>query len=434
MVWSPTKVTLAAAESLQLQQLIKPQYRLQDLAEIEQFLEQHHTLDLYPVANHLYAAATGLSSQSTTGYQDVWLRDNVMVANSFRLRSEVEPAKQTMLALTSLLRTQSDRFKAVIADPTLKLKVQNRPHVRFNAVDQTSDSTWSHAQNDALGYTLWLRFVMANSGELGLEESEYELYRLFPLYFKAISYWEDADSGAWEEDLKVNSSSVGVVVAGLRAMETYLHGQKGAMWKDRDSLLQTLRDLIGKGRTHLEHSLPCESPPLRCADGALLFLVYPVNVLSPEQEDSVLNIVKSDLARDIGIIRYVGDSYYGQDYPEWFSEKELTADFSDRIEARNKLLHPGYEAQWCIFDPIVSIIHGHRFLADPAKENELAEQTHFLNRALRQVTEDGKCPELYYCQHGRWVPNPHTPLAWTQANVAVALNVMRRSLTRVEKT
>jgi GH15 family glucan-1,4-alpha-glucosidase len=416
------------ADNLRLQQLIKPEYRLQDLAEIEEFLERHHTLNLYPVANHLYAAVTGLSSDSTTGYQDVWLRDNVMVANSFRLRGDIEPAKQTMRALTSLLRIQSDRFEAVIADPRLKLIVQNRPHVRFNAVDGTSDPSWSHAQNDALGYTLRLRFVMANSGQLDLDESDYQLYRLFPPYFNAIRYWEDADSGAWEEDLKVNTSSVGVVVAGLRAMETHLQGQSGAMWKDRDSLLQMIRDLVGKGLAHLEQSLPCESPPQRCADGALLFLVYPVNVLNPEQEDLVLKIVKSDLVREIGTIRYVGDSYFGQDYSEWFSEKELTADFSNRIAERNKRLRPGYEAQWCIFDPVISIIHGQRFLADPTNENELNEQTRFLNRALRQVTEDGKCPELYYCHHGEWVPNSHTPLAWTQANLALALNVMRKSL------
>ena len=416
------------ATNLQLQQLIKPKYRLQDLAEIEQFLGLHHTLDLYPVANHLYAAVTGLSADSTTGYQDVWLRDNVMVANSFRLRGDVESAKQTMLALTALLHTQADRFKAVIADPKLKLKVQNRPHVRFNAVDQTSDASWSHAQNDALGYTLWLRFVMANAGQLPLDESDYEVYRLFPLYFKAISYWEDPDSGAWEEDLKINSSSIGVVAAGLRAMETYLQGKGGATWKGRDDLLQMIRDLVGKGIAHLEQSLPCESPPQRCADGALLFLIYPVNLLSLQQEDLVLKIVKSDLVRDTGTIRYVGDSYFGQDYPEWFSEKELTADFSDRIAERNKRLKPGYEAQWCIFDPVISIIHGQRFLSDPTKENELREQTHFFNRALRQLTEDGECPELYFCHHGQWVPNSHTPLAWTQANLALALNVMRKSL------
>jgi phosphorylase kinase alpha/beta subunit len=358
----------------------------------------------------------------------VWLRDNVMVANSFRLRGDVQPAKKTMLALTSLLRTQIDRFKAVIADPALKLNVQNRPHVRFNAIDQTSDPSWSHAQNDALGYTLWLRFAMANSGQLELDDSDYELYRLFPPYFAAISYWEDADSGAWEEDLKVNSSSIGVVVGGLRAMETYLQRQNSSMWKDRETLLLVIRDLISKGYAHLNKSLPFESPPKRYADGALLFFTYPVNVLSPEQEDSVLKVVDSDLTRDIGIIRYVGDSYFGQDYPEWFSEKELTADFSHRIEERNKRLQPGYEAQWCIFDPVISIIYGYRFLADRTKENELRQQTHFFNRALRQLTVDAKCPELYYCHHGQWVPNSHTPLAWTQANLALALDVMRKSL------
>ena|SRR5215469_12271165 len=51
-----------------------------------------------------------------------------------------------------------------------------------------------------------------------------------------------------------------------------------------------------------------------------------------------------------------------------------------------------------------------------------------LNRSLKQLTEDMQCPELYFFRHGNWVPNPHTPLAWTQANLALALSLMKKSV------
>lgn len=43
------------------------------------------------------------------------------------------------------------------------------------------------------------------------------------------------------------------------------------------------------------------------------------------------------------------------------------------------------------------------------------------NRAL-------ECPELYFLKQGRYVPNAHTPLAWTQANQALALHLVKKSV------
>lgn len=148
--------------------------------------------------------------------------------------------------------------------------------------------------------------------------------------------------------------------------------------------------------------------------------------MSREQENSVLQLIQRDLVRDIGILRYVGDSYYGQDYPDWFSEDQLTGDFSERIELRDAKLRPGFEAQWCLFDSLLSLIYGKRFLSC-AFDDDRATQTHFFNRSLKQLTPDVQCPELYFSRHGAWVPNPQTPLAWAQANLALALEYMKRS-------
>jgi phosphorylase kinase alpha/beta subunit len=194
-------------------------------------------------------------------------------------------------------------------------------------------------------------------------------------------------------------------------------------------LRKRVEALIFEGTSRLQQALPFESPPRRQADAALLLLIHPTEVAFPEQAEAILDLVEAKLVRDIGTIRYAGDSYYGQDYPDWFEEGQLAGDFSENIEVRNAKLREGFEAQWCIFDPLLSVIYGKRFLAHPENTGELTRQTHFFNRSLKQLTKGSQCPELYFFRHGEWIPNPHTPLAWTQANLALALDLMKRSAT-----
>ena len=103
----------------------------------------------------------------------------------------------------------------------LKEDANRRPHVRFTA--QTLGELpepWPQAQNDALGHALWLRCVLANTGAMPLTGADAAIFALFPAYFAAIKYWQDQDSGAWEESRKINNSSVGAVVAGLQEMNS----------------------------------------------------------------------------------------------------------------------------------------------------------------------------------------------------------------------
>ena len=405
--------------------LIKDFYLPEDIARLDTLLEDRKTLTLDPDSNGLFAASSGSAAKSSTGYQDVWIRDNVMVASSFLFRGEANISTATMQGLTRLLESQEERFRAIIAEPARRQDVQARPHVRFDF--RGTSQKWSHAQNDALGYALWLRFLLANRGHLPIEQKEHSLYCLFPKYFAAIQYWTDADSGAWEEDRKVNCSSIGAVLAGLREMASWLRNNTAPSSR-HDDLPDLVQKLIRKGDDHLKRFLPYESPPQRLADAAVLFLIHPAEVVLPQQEELVLRLVQSDLERNMGIIRYTHDSYYGQDYPDWFDQTQLTADFSEQIDIRNAKLRRGYEAQWCIFDPLLSVIYGKRFLASSGEKHHLEKQTHYFNRSLKQLTEDMQCPELYFFRHGSWVPNPHTPLAWTQANLALALSFMKKSV------
>jgi phosphorylase kinase alpha/beta subunit len=192
---------------------------------------------------------------------------------------------------------------------------------------------------------------------------------------------------------------------------------------------EKLDALIEKGIDRLATTLPFEAPRERMVDSALLFLLHPLNIIAARpMQDAILNLVQARLKGPYGIKRYAGDSYFCQDYDEWFSASQMSSDFSDRLDFRDAFLQPNDEAQWCIFDPLLSIIYGQRFLADPADKGSFAKQIHYFNRSLAQVTADGQCPELYFLKQGRYVPNAHTPLAWTQANQALALHLVKKSV------
>jgi GH15 family glucan-1,4-alpha-glucosidase len=416
--------------------LLTEDYSLERLADIQQILDSHRTYQILPVAGGLFAASPSQTPDSVTGYQNVWVRDNVMVANSFRLRGQLAPAIACMQSLTLFFQTQRPRFREIIDDPTRSLKedANRRPHLRFTAQSLGElPEKWPHAQNDALGHALWFRFRLANDLALPMTFEDYELFSLFPDYFGAIEFWRDEDSGAWEEGRKVNNSSVGAVVAGLEEMQKY---HASAMLPNTPGVAsisaaqqEKIARLIQSGRGRLAATLPFEAPPDRLVDAALLFLVHPLNVIgSRTTQKAVLNLVQARLKGPFGIKRYAGDSYFCQDYDEWFTPSEMSCDFSERLDFRDAFLQPGCEAQWCIFDPLLSVIYGERFLAAPADKASFARQIHYFNRSLAQITPDGRCPELYFLKQGRYVPNAHTPLAWTQANQALALHLVKKSL------
>jgi Glycosyl hydrolases family 15 len=279
---------------------------------------------------------------------------------------------------------------------------------------------WPHPQNDALGDALWFSLVLANSGAMPLTPTDAAIFNLFPDYFAAIQYWKDKDSGVWEEGRKINNSSVGAVVAGLEEMDKCADSQA-----DRTKL----NDLIAKGRERLSKTLPFEARPERMVDAALLFLIHPLDVIrNREMENAIVSLVQAKLKGEVGIKRYAGDSYFCQDYDEWFKPDQMSSDFRERLDFRGAHLQPNCEAQWCIFDPLLSILYGQRFLTNPSRVEDRRKQIHYFNRSLAQITVAGECPELYFLKNGSYIANAHTPLAWTQANQALALYLLEQSI------
>jgi phosphorylase kinase alpha/beta subunit len=203
-------------------------------------------------------------------------------------------------------------------------------------------------------------------------------------------------------------------------------------------MIEQLRD---KGASALRRILPAESlVPKKFArryDSALLFLVWPLKVVDDEMAENIVDDVISNLQGKYGIKRYLGDSFWSTNYKQIPPEKR-TADYSDSMGDRDRLFVPGGEAQWCIFDPIISLYFGVRFQTSGDREF-LRKQTIYFNRALAQITGDDspygafKCPELYYKERGRMETSEATPLLWTQANLWNAIGGMEKSLRIAER-
>ena len=141
-----------------LRHLIAQNHLKDSLTEIRNLLAAHHSHDIVPVANGVFAAGGSQSTHSVSGYQNVWVRDNVTIADSFRLRGQLDPAIACVHGLTQFFGTQLHRFREVIADPinTLKEGANCRPHIRFAAQNMAElPEKWPHEQNDSLGQVLW---------------------------------------------------------------------------------------------------------------------------------------------------------------------------------------------------------------------------------------------------------------------------------------
>jgi phosphorylase kinase alpha/beta subunit len=432
---------MLAIHNEQLLDLLRHRYTPQDVTAITDFLRAKGTFEFPVLPSGLFPAAVVGEANAYTGYANVWVRDNVHLAFAHHVIGETAVAVRTMKALLTHFRNQAPKFRAILDNPHLAHDPNNRPHIRFDGQTmRDNEQGWAHAQNDALGYFLWFYCKLASAKLIDPSPADLEVLALFPLFAEKVAYWQDEDSGHWEEGRKVSASSIGAKVAGLRELRAMERawGVEGLPGPGGKAVPAELVDrLIEEGEAALSAILPAEcvqADPAkrRRYDGALLFLVYPLDVVRGDMADQILRDVTGPLQGEWGIRRYPGDSYWCGDYKRLTSPETRSADFSDTLAGRDAMLRPGQEAQWCIFDPIVSAVFGRRYRAG-GDEADLDRQTHYLNRSLGQVTGPGpfgafRCPESYYFENGVWQANDVTPLLWTQANLLVALKAMEQSL------
>ncbi|MEY4186667.1 MAG: hypothetical protein RIT02_1701 [Planctomycetota bacterium] len=411
---------------------------------LREFLCAQGTLDFPASTGGLYAAAAGTGADfEVSGYRSVWVRDNMQIAWAlYRADHQATAAVRCVLTIAEFYRRHQRRFVEIIAGTADAQDPMNRPHIRFNGSDLTElPEKWAHAQNDALGYFLWLTGRLAIDGHLPPSHMPWDVLGLLLQYWQRIEVWQDEDSGHWEEVRKVAASSIGCALAGLETLATLLQTNRQMLQAaDAGGVSMSVLQLLQREcRAALLGILPAEciqSDPAkqRRFDAALLFLIWPLDIVGERAlEDRIIDDVRTQLLGPHGIRRYPGDSYWCADYRQLLSADERTVDFSDNLDARDRLLRPGLEAQWCIFDPILSCIFGRRYQRG-GNAADLQQQLWHANRSLQQLTTADcrfppyRCPESWFCERGEWIPNDITPLLWTQANLLQALQLLEENL------
>src|SRR5262249_49827984 len=138
------------------------------------------------------------------------------IAHAHYVVGKRDVAVKNLSTLMQYFTKHQTRFKRIINGEASASDPMNRPHIRFDGatLDEISQK-WAHAQNDALGYFLWMFCKLVNEGLISPSPGDVSTLDLFPAYFAKIEYWRDEDSGHWEETRKISASSIGVVVAGL---------------------------------------------------------------------------------------------------------------------------------------------------------------------------------------------------------------------------
>jgi len=349
--------------------------------ERETLAALYATLERMRGANGLYLASP------SADYSKAWLRDNVYEVMPYADKA-THHYEETYRSLISILRHHEWKIDAII-----RQKPTDRDayiHARFHPETfEEFAEPWGNKQNDATGAIMWGIAQGIKYGKNILrDERDRRLIRKLIDMHVALRYWEDADNGMWEENEEVHASSVGAVVGGLRAL--------------REVGFDVPDHAIRPGEDALARLLPRESVTKE-TDLALLSLIWPYRVVTPEQRRAILSTLEKKLLRERGVIRYEGDSYYSR-----------RAETHGRDQPRE--FYFGDEAEWTFGLPWLSLVYREMGWHERAD--------HFLDRAYRVQNELGSMPELYYAKSGEW--NPNTPLGWSNAMFIMALEAKGR--------
>mmetsp|Transcript_27744 Transcript_27744/g.78736 ORF Transcript_27744/g.78736 Transcript_27744/m.78736 type:complete len:454 (+) Transcript_27744:65-1426(+) len=429
---------------------------LAELKELKALLQEKGTLDVTRAkckdADGNFTGPFSASAANAKGDHKgssmfgSWLRDNSIIAYGCYITDPdgpgCEDAKACLGSIATFLLThESQRMELIInghknvtgTDPATWM---DRPHIRFIGETGLEDTKWyNHKQNDALGYFMWARIQLALAGKMPLTGDHFKLLGQLFDFLRTIECWKDLDAGHWEEHSAQHASSLGPCLAAVKAFKELMDKEGMTIAPCKDDTLDILeKNLEAQLGLILPNETITPAEHTRDADSALIFLCYPLGVVSDSMGLQIVERLRKVMGH-IAMCRYRKDSYWCKDYKELIGD-DPTKHFTDEeLKHRDSLLKEGEEAQWCLFDPMVSAYYG-KMYQKTRKDEYLKLQQLFLARALAAITGNDcefgpwMCCEAYYLTKGEWKPNDNTPLVWTQIDLKMALYEMEKSLAR----
>lgn len=317
----------------------------------------------------------------STGYDKSWLRDNFYETIAFEVIGDWKTVEKTYCSILNILIKHEEKIDWAI---------KNKPvhsyqyvHARFHP--ETFDEfweEWGNKQNDAVGCILFRvgELEAVQKRTILKTEKHIGIVNKLVKYLASIEYWQDPDSGMWEEDEELHASSVGACIAGLKSVA-------------RLPKVEVPRILIAKGEKSLRQLLPRESER-KFVDLSQLSLIWPYEVVTQTERDQIIENVEYHLLKERGVIRYKGDKYYNKN--------------KDSISE---------EAEWTFGLAWLAIIY--EKLGNVEKAQELIKN-------LIAIDTPVGLPELYFSNSPEY--NENTPLGWSESLFIVALFEMNERL------
>jgi GH15 family glucan-1,4-alpha-glucosidase len=256
-------------------------------------------------------AASGafVASPSFPVYRYAWLRDGAFCAHALDVVGEREAAAAFHGWVTRSVEAHRELIESAIArvgngeTPPPEAMPPARYTLDGGRERADGDDPWPNFQVD--GYGMWLWAFEEHLGARALPAEAATTVALVARYLAAtwrlpcFSCWEELDGGE-------HASTLGAVVAGLSAAGRLLGdgAWEAEAGRVRDDLLARF---VADGRFK-------RGPADERLDGSLLWLGVPFGVLPPDDPRIAATVaaVRDELTGpDIGVYRYLGDTYYG---------------------------------------------------------------------------------------------------------------------------
>jgi phosphorylase kinase alpha/beta subunit len=313
-----------------------------------------------------------------TGYDKAWLRDNFYECLAFEYVGRWDVVRKTYRAILDIFLKHEGKIDKAIKKKPLLRNDYIHPRYHPKTFDQFWED-WGNKQNDCVGAILFRIGELEQHSNFSVIETpdDKRIIQKLVHYLETLEYWMDPDNGMWEENEEVHASSVGACVAGLKKIAEL-------------GFIKVKPELIEKGEKVLRKMLPRESEQ-KFTDLALLSLIYPYDVVTPEERRQILSNLEYHLVKDLGVLRYKGDMYYNR----------------DTIDGRSQ------EAEWTFGLAWLAIIYERLDNQEKAR--------HFLQRAMATVNHAGEIPELYFSHSDEH--NENSPLGWSESMFIVATHL-----------
>lgn len=342
--------------------------------DYEKVIHHHlHKLEELREASGLFLASP---KSVSTGYDKAWLRDNFYECLAFEYVGRWDVVHKTYRAILDIFLKHEAKIDAAIA---------NKPqhsyeyiHPRYHPHNFTEFwEEWGNKQHDAVGAILFRIGELEQHDNFSIIETpdDKRIIQKLVDYLASIEYWIDPDNGMWEEAEEVHASSVGACVAGLKKIAEL-------------EFIHVDPELIARGEEVLRKILPRESER-KFVDLALLSLIFPYNIVTEAERDTILENVEYHLVKNLGVIRYKNDVYYNKDNVDQVSQ----------------------EAEWTFGLAWIAIIYERMGNKPKAEE--------YIQKAMATVDSVEEIPELYFSNSE--AHNENSPLGWSESMFVVAL-------------